>query len=319
MDNFDKKIVVIGGGSGLSTLLKGLKRYPLDITAVVAVSDDGGSSGELRKLFQMTPPGDIRRVLTALSDEADLLNDLLNYRFNEQLDNHTVGNIMMAALYDMNNGSMGKSIEQLGKFLKIKGHVLPVSEDLYQLRAQYTDGSSMDGETNIVKQNKKISKIEAVGDVKANPNVIKAILEADYIIYSTGSLFTSLISNLVLPEIIEALKKAKAYKIYIANVMTQNGETNGYSLSDHVNSLVSVIGKEQLDYVLANDDVNVDSSIIEKYRLEQSELVYPDVNEVRQMGIEIETSRLIFIDNGMIRHNAHKVAATIAKKIIERS
>ncbi len=319
MDNFDKKIVVIGGGSGLSTLLKGLKRYPLDITAVVAVSDDGGSSGELRKLFQMTPPGDIRRVLTALSDEADLLNDLLNYRFNEQLDNHTVGNIMMAALYDMNNGSMGKSIEQLGKFLKIKGHVLPVSEDLYQLRAQYTDGSSMDGETNIVKQNKKISKIEAVGDVKANPNVIKAILEADYIIYSTGSLFTSLISNLVLPEIIEALKKTKAYKIYIANVMTQNGETNGYSLSDHVNSLVSVIGKEQLDYVLANDDVNVDSSIIEKYRLEQSELVYPDVNEVRQMGIEIETSRLIFIDNGMIRHNAHKVAATIAKKIIERS
>lgn len=313
----DFKVVVLGGGTGLSSILRGLKKYPIDITAVVAVSDDGGSSGVLREMFNMTPPGDIRRVLVSLSQDEEIFDDLFNYRFKDVLGEHTVGNIILAALCEMNNGSMLRAIEHLSRVLNIKGKVLPVSDMPYRLKAVYSDGSTVVGEKNIPCPGKRIKYVETVEKIRANPLVIKAINEADAIIYSPGSLYTSLLPNLILDDVKEALKASKAYKIYIANIVTQYGETNGYQLSDHVKALIDVIGKKQLDLVIANDDMNVDKEILRKYLDDNQDLVYPDVENVNALGVETQTSRLINVQDKYLRHNANKVAAYVIKQLID--
>lgn len=315
----DFKVVVIGGGTGLSTILRGIKKYPIDITAVVCVSDDGGSSGVLREMFNMTPPGDIRRVLVSLSQDEEVFDDLFNYRFKDVLGEHTVGNIILAALCEMNDGSMVKAIEHLSKVLNIKGKVLPVSDTPFNLRAHYTDGTLIEGETNIPCPGKRIKYIEPIENVKANPLVLKAIENADAIIYSPGSLYTSLLPNLVIDDIKEALKKSKSYKIYIANIVTQYGETAGYQLSDHIKALIDVVGKEQLDLVIANDDMNVNKNILKKYLDDHQELVYPDCDNVNKLGIEYQTSRLIYVEKNYLRHDANKVAAYVIKQLIDRN
>lgn len=318
MFDHDLKVVVIGGGTGLSTLLRGLKKYPIDITAVVAVSDDGGSSGLLREMFNMTPPGDIRRVLVSLSRDEELFDDLFNYRFNDVLDGHTVGNIILAALCEMNGGSMVKAIERLSKVLNIKGSVLPVSDEPYCLKAIYDDGTEIEGEKNIPCPGKRIINIMVKDQHKANPEVIKAIMDADAIIYSPGSLYTSLLPNLILPDIKKALSKSKAYKMYVANIVTQYGETNGYKLSDHVKALIDVIGKNQLDLVIANDLIDINKDILKKYFDLHQELVYPDIDKVNELGINVETSRLIILDgNNHLRHDANKIAAYVIKQLID--
>lgn len=313
----DFNVVVFGGGTGLSSILRGLKKFPINLTAVVTVSDDGGSSGLLREMFNMSPPGDIRRVLVSLSQDEELFDDLFNYRFKDGFGDHTLGNIIIAALCEMNNGSMVKAIERLSKVLNIKGHVLPVSTTPCRLKAIYEDDSFVIGEVNIPNPNKKIKRVEIVEKVNANPEVLKAIKEADAIIYSAGSLYTSLLPNLVFDDIKKELAKSKAYKIYIANIMTQKGETNGYLLSDHIKKIIDVIGKEQLDLVIANDDLNIKKSLLKKYNDMGQDLVYPDIDKLQEMGIRYETSRLIYERNGYLRHDANKVAAYIIKQIID--
>ncbi len=314
------KIVVFGGGSGLSNLLRGLKKYPLDVTAVVTVGDDGGSSGKLRDLFNMLPPGDIRRVLLSLSSNEDLFNDLFSYRFPSDIDGlggHTVGNIILAALSGMNDNNMSKAIEQLATILNVKHQVLPVAKTPIIIEATFEDGTSAVGESSIVTMNKKIASVRPYGSFEVNEKVIEAINAADIIVYSQGSLYTSLIPNLFFDEVKEALKKSKAPKVYVANVMTQDGETNGYKLSDHVKALADVISTEQIDVVLANDCMDIDCDILKRYNEENSYLVEADIENVKSMNIIVQRSKFIYIEDAYIRHNQNKLAAYIFKILID--
>lgn len=323
MFEHDPRVVIFGGGTGLSSILKGLKRYPIDITAVVSVADDGGSSGRLREMFDMAPPGDIRRVIISLAKDEELFRELFNYRFpllgeKTQLGGHAVGNILLAALSNMNEGNMAKAIEHLGKVMNITGRVLPISDKAVDLVADFEDGSSSRGETNITKVGKRIAKIYADDPyVKPNVDVIKAIEEADLIIYSAGSLYTSLIPNLIYSEVVEALKASKAYKIYVANVMTQKGETIGYTLSDHVRALLNYIPKECINMILANDDLNVSKDILDRYKLEQAELVEPDIENLQDLSVDIVLSRMIFVEGNLIRHDNKKKAAYIFRTLLD--
>lgn len=325
MPDHNTRVVVFGGGTGLSNILRGLKKYPLDLTAVVTVGDDGGSSGVFREMFGMTPPGDIRKVLVSLSKNEDLFNDLFNYRFEKQngidsLEGHTVGNIILAALSRMNDGNMSTAIEHLSKVLNIDGKVLPVANEPVIVGAEYTDKTIAIGESNI--QSDEFKKIKKVFSTNKKPHVnqdvIDYIKEAEMIVFSQGSLYTSLIPSLFFDEIKNALKESKALKIYIANVMTQKGETTNYKLSDHVKALADVIGYDCIDCVIANDSLIVEKTILDRYEKENAELVFPDIEKVTGMNVNVIASRLIYITDKKIRHDNRKLAATIFRVLLER-
>ncbi len=268
------KVVCIGGGSGLSSLLKGLKQFPLDITAVVTVADDGGSTGILREQFQMPAPGDLRKVILSLSN-TKRLEELFNYRFEDDndLSSHTVGNIIIAALFRLNNNDFLKTIESLSDMINTSGRVLPVSKDLVKLKAEYEDGTIAVGEAVIPNPNKRIKKMSFNEGVAVNKDVIQAILDADVVVFSCGSLFTSIVPNLLFDEVKSAIKRTYATKVYVSNIMTQKGETSGFNVKDHINVLEETIGDFDLDYVLANNNFEVDQKYLKKYQDEGSEFV----------------------------------------------
>ena len=240
----NKKVVILGGGTGLSTLLRGLKKFPLDITAIVSVCDDGSSTGRLREEFNVPAVGDIRKVLVSLSETEPLIEKLLNYRFKttSDLDGHTVGNLILTALSDI-AGNMSDGIEALGKVFNIKGKVLPLTEDYVTLIGNMEDGTVIEGEHNITLTPKKISDVYYKETPIVTPEAIKAIKEADLIILSMGSIFTSIIPNLICPEIINAIDESNASIMYTCNMMTQPGETDKFKASDHVKLLNRYLGK----------------------------------------------------------------------------
>ena len=235
-----KKVVVIGGGSGLATLLRGLRDYPIDITAIVTMTDDGASSGRLRKDFNLLPSGDIRKCIAALSENETALTDLFEYRFKTGfgLAGHSLGNLLISAMKDM-TGNFELAIEEISGLLNIKGQVLPATLDDVNLVAEFDNGKLVTGESKITKYGylHKIKEISLTNKVKTNPKAIAALDSADVVFIGPGSLYTSIIPNFLQPKMSESLAKSEALKVYICNVSTERGETDNYSAGDHLKTL----------------------------------------------------------------------------------
>jgi len=251
------KIVVIGGGTGTFVALSGLKKYPLELTAVVTMMDDGGSSGRLRDELGVLPPGDVRQSLVALAKSSKLLREMFNYRFEGgELKGHAFGNIFLSTL-SKTTGSMKKAIEEVGKILQIQGRVVPVTYAKSDLCVEFADGKIIKGETHIdeVENREKRARIKRAflqPRINANPDAIKVIKNADVIIVGPGDLYTSIIPNLLVTNIKSAINKSKAKKIYVLNLMTKYGQTTGHTAKDHVEDLEQYVGKNVLDVVLVN-------------------------------------------------------------------
>lgn len=309
----NKKVVVLGGGNGMSTLLRGLKQFPIDLTAIVSVCDDGGSTGGLRKEFNTPAVGDIRRVLISLSETEPLFEKMFNYRFQTDgyLNGHAVGNFLLQSMANI-TGSMSDGIEALGKVLNLKGKVLPLTEkgDL-TLVAEMTDGTIVEGEHFITETGKKIKKVYYKENPQITPEVIESIKTADLIILSMGSLYTSIIPNLISPEVKEAMALSNAKIMYVCNIVTQPGETDDFTVSDHIKVLNEYLGKRKVDVVIVNDG-HIDVDIAEKYQtLEQKDPVIFDKKEVEKLGVQIISDNLIKIEDDMLRHDVIKVALNI--------
>lgn len=303
-----KKIVVFGGGNGLSYLLRGLKQFPMDITAIVSVCDDGKSTGILREEFNVPAVGDIRRVLVSLSETEPLVEELFNYRFNttSDLNGHTVGNLLLTAMREI-TGNLSDGIESLSRVLNLKGKVVPLTEDNVVLMGEMEDGTIVEGEHNITVDKRKIKKVYYKEEPKATKEALKAIKDADLIIFSMGSLFTSIIPNLICKEIVEAIDKSKAKLMYICNIMTQPGETEDFTVTDHVKMLNNYLGKRKIDVVLANNGT-IDKKMVKKYEtLEQKDPVVFDEENFKNISAHIISDDFISISNKMIRHNNLKL------------
>lgn len=318
--NHGPKIVAIGGGTGLSMLLRGIKKITNNITAVVTVGDDGGSSGRLREQMGVLPPGDIRNCIAALADDDDIVTKLFQYRFKtgEGLEGHSFGNLFITAMTAI-CGDMISAIKESSKVLLIRGRVLPATCDDMKLYAKMEDDSIVRGESNIPEAGKKIMQLCCEpANCKPIPEVIDAINNADLIIMGPGSLYTSVISNFLVKDITRAIWHAKAKKIYVCNAMTQVGETDNYSVSDHVKTIFDHVrlddiddsNKNFFDAVLVNN--TMPRNLAEKYEQAGSLPVEIDISELRRLGVEV-VQRSLLEDNkeGLVRHNCSKVARAI--------
>ena len=311
--NRGPKIVAVGGGTGLSMLLKGIKNITNNITAVVTVGDDGGSSGRLREEMGVLPPGDIRNCIAALANDEDLVTKLFQYRFKsgEGLEGHSFGNLFLTALCSI-TGDMVRAVKESSNVLSIRGRVLPSTLDDMKLVAEMEDGRIIHGESNIPEAHGKIKRLFTdPKNCKALDDVITAIREAELIILGPGSLFTSVIPNLLIPEISHEIAKSKAKKIYVCNIMTQPGETDGFSVSDHVNALIRHAGSKKIvDTVLVNDFMP--SNLAQKYQMSGSYPVKVDFDNLKKLGIKVFSRKLIE-DNkeGFVRHSSNRVARAI--------
>ena len=312
-----KKVVILGGGTGLSFLLKGLKMYPLDITAIVSVCDDGSSTGRLREEFNTPAVGDIRKVLVALSEIEPLVEELLHYRFktSSDLNGHAVGNLLLTAMANI-TGNMSDGIQSLSKVLNLKGKVLPLTEDNVVLVGKMEDGTIVEGEHHITMCNKKIKSVSYKEKPVVTEEALQAIREADAIILSMGSLFTSIIPNLICKEIIKEIDKSTAKITYVCNLMTQPGETDDFTVSDHIKLLNSYLGKRKVDTVILNNK-ELDKEIVAKYEtLEQKDQVIYDKEKLLKMGVNIIEDDLVLYENEIIRHNTLKLAFYIFSELI---
>ncbi|MBE6154678.1 MAG: YvcK family protein [Firmicutes bacterium] len=314
-----KKIVIFGGGSGLSQLLKGLKLFPIDITAVVSVSDNGGSTLKLRKDFNIPAVGDISKVMLSMSNMDEDIVNLMNYRFKQSksLGNHSIKNLLLTALLEQ-KGNFASAIPVLAKLLDIKGKILPITEDNAELIGITEDNKKIFGETSITKTNKKIKKIEYDKKVEANPEVIEEIKNADLIIFSSGSLLTSIIPNIIIKSIVKALKDSKAPKLYICNLVTQPGETDGYTVSDHIKILEQYIGKGTINLVLANNKP-IPIELVKKYATEeQKDPVELDEDKLKLMNIRVIKDKIYTVEDGFLRHDTLKTAYLVFSILMEK-
>ena len=312
------KVVTIGGGTGLSVLLRGLKKYPLEITAVVTVADDGGSSGKIRSDMNIPSPGDIRNVIAALSDVEPYLEKMFQYRFDSgEVKGHPVGNLMIAAMTDI-HGDFSTAVKVMSRILNVRGTVLPTTNDIATLNAVLSDGEIIRGESSITKAGGVIDHVYITPSrVKPNEDVLKAIEEADYIIMGPGSLYTSIIPNLVIFKVSEKIRESNAKKIYVCNVMTQHGETDNYTVSDHIVAINKHVEENIFDLVIANSR-EFDDSILSKYHKEKQEPVKIDQEKIKELGIKlIKNNDVGIVDNNTIRHNADKVSELIYDYIID--
>lgn len=313
-----KKVIIIGGGTGQSTLLRGLKLMPLDITAVVSVCDDGKSTGKLREEFNICAVGDLRKVIVALSETEPLFEKILNYRFEttSDLNGHTVGNLLLTALTNI-TGNVQEGVETLSKVLNLKGKVLPITLDSPTLIGIMEDDTIVKGEHNITENSKKIKKVYYEEEVKINPNVIKEIKEADLIILSMGSLYTSVIPNLLNKEMLKALDKSKAKIMYVSNMMTQPGETEGYKVSDHVKELNKYLGKKKIEVVVVNNG-DIPRDVLERYEIEEQkdQVIFDEENLNEIKVIKNNYVTISEIDN-TIRHKSNKLSVDIYNYLLE--
>lgn len=312
------KIAVLGGGTGMSVLLKGFKKLPFDISGVVSVCDDGKSTGRLREEFNMPAVGDIRKVLVSLSENEEITEKLFDYRFDtsSDLNGHALGNLLLTGARDI-TGNMSDAIEMINSFLKLKGKVLPLTEDNITLMGKMEDGNIVEGEHNITEDNRAIETVFYKENPEVNKDVLKAIKNADAIILSMGSLFTSILPNLICKEVVDEINKSKAKIIYVCNLMTQPGETDNFSVSNHIELLNSYLDKRRIDAAVINNG-HVSSEIIKKYEnAEQKDLVEIDYENLEKLGITQLTDNYILIENEKIRHNSLKVALNILSYLID--
>lgn len=311
--NRGPKIVAVGGGTGLSMLLKGIKKITNNVTAIVTVGDDGGSSGRLREEMGMLPPGDIRNCIAALADDEDLVTKLFQYRFKtgEGLEGHSFGNLFLTALCSI-TGDMVRAVKESSNVLSIRGRVLPSTLDDMKLVAELEDGRIIRGESNIPKAHGKIKRLFTDPEnCRPLDDVIQAIKDADLIILGPGSLYTSVIPNLLIKEIAQEIAKSSAKKIYVCNIMTQPGETDSYNVSDHVNAIIKHAGSKRiLDAVLVND--SLPDNLAAKYKAANSFPVKLDVDNVKKTGVRIVSKKLIEESKeGLVRHSSNRVARAI--------
>lgn len=303
------RIVVMGGGTGLSVMLRGLKERPLDITAIVTVADDGGSSGILRNELQMPPPGDIRNVLTALADVEPLLSDMLNYRFasGSGLAGHSLGNLILAAITDI-SGDFVTAVRELSRVFAVRGRVLPAAGQAVVLHAEMEDGTIVTGESKIPEVRGKIKRIFLEPEeVEPLPEAVEAIREADAILIGPGSLYTSIIPNLLVPKLAEAvLENTSAIKIFICNVMTQPGETDDYTVSDHLQAVYNHVGKHLFDYVIVNDG-EIPPQVQDFYAEKGAKPVQVDWDNVTGQGYKVIADTLVLFRR-YLRHDADKLS-----------
>ncbi|WP_442602039.1 gluconeogenesis factor YvcK family protein [Paenibacillus sp. KN14-4R] len=302
------KIVVFGGGTGLSVMLRGLKEKPLDITAIVTVADDGGSSGVLRSELGMPPPGDIRNVLTALADVEPLLSLMLQYRFREGtgLAGHSLGNLILAAMKDI-TGDFVTGIKEMSRVFAVRGRVLPTANQAIILKAEMEDGSFVVGESKIPEARSRIKRVFLEpSDVQPLPEALQAIREADAILCGPGSLYTSILPNLLVPHVAEEILKSNAVKMFICNVMTQPGETDNYSVSDHLAAVHAHVGHHLFDYVIVNNG-EIPAQVQDKYAEKGAKAVHLDLEEVKKRGYEVIADRLVMFRT-YLRHDAAKLS-----------
>ena len=316
------RVVAIGGGTGMSTILRGLKEYTTNITAVATVADDGGSSGRLRENMNVPAPGDIRNCLVALADAEPLMTELFQYRFNGQaegLDGHSFGNLLIAALTEI-TGDFELAIRETSRVLAIRGRVFPPTGDSVALCARMKDGEVVRGESAITAAGKQIDYVYMDPSHPTGiPEVTKAIEEADLIVIGPGSTFTSVIPNLLVPELLTAAVASKATKVFICNIMTQPGETAGFSASDHIEAISRHTDELPFDYVLMNS-APIDESVLERYRATGADAVEPDYTEVARMGvIPVRAELVSLLPDGWVRHDARAVADRLMELLEERS
>ena len=307
-----KKIVVLGGGTGTSTVLKGLKYFPVDITAIITVSDDGRSTGRLRKEFYTPAVGDIRHVLSNLSTLPDEVKNIMEYRMStySDLNGHSIGNLILTSLYK-ENGSMRKSIEYMSKLLRVEHTVLPLSEDYLTLMGETDDGEIIEGEEEITLARKHYKRIFYKEQPHILPEVFESIKEADLIILSMGSLYTSILPHLIFPEVSKAIADSKAKVMYICNVMTQPGETDKFGVSDHVNTLEKYIGKDRINAVIVSNNI-LPKELLEKYSTkEQKDQVVIDYENIKKGNYEVIESDLLTTSDGTIKHDSLKLSSII--------
>ncbi len=308
------KIVAIGGGTGLSTLLRGLKRKSTNLTAVVTVSDDGGSSGRLQKELGVLPPGDVRNCLVALADDEAMVTDLFRYRFSdgEGLSGHSFGNLFLAAMTGI-TGNFDRAIKESSRVLNIKGRVLPATLGIVRLCARLEDGSVIEGETNISRSHKRIKHVFFDPPYAAPlAEVIDAIREADAIVLGPGSLFTSILPNFLVDRIAREVAASPAVKMYVCNVMTQPGETDGMSAADHVEALLECAGAGVCDQVIVNDEPP--SKLLEAYAEEGQIPVAPDVERIRTLGLTPIQAQVIS-ETATVRHDPEELAQVVISAI----
>jgi uncharacterized cofD-like protein len=308
---FEPRIVVLGGGTGLSTLLRGLKNYTPYLTAIVTVTDDGGSSGKLRRELGVLPPGDIRNCLVALSEEENLMTRLFQYRFPARgsLSKHSFGNLFLTAMSAL-TGGFDVGVAHAGRVLAIRGQVLPATLSSVTLQAKLVDGRTVKGETNIGRCDSQIEELQICPfPPPAGPQVLEAISAADGIVIGPGSLYTSVIANLLIKGIVPALRKAKAPKIYICNIMTQPRETIGYSFSDHLAAIEKHAGKGLLDYMVVNNG-SMPRKVLRRYAQQGSFPVAIDRRTFPSMSV---VRADLVSPSEFARHDSAKLAKAVMR------
>ncbi len=326
------RIVVIGGGTGLSTMLRGLKRYTSNITAIVTVADNGGSSGKLRKQLNILPPGDIRNCLVALADDETQMTRLFQYRFRnssppqaldsaslregfgEGLRDHAFGNLLIAAMCAVNDGDFERAVQETSRVLNVRGTVLPSTVTPVHLRAEMEDGSVVEGEASISEAHKRIKHLD-LAPVTAGERIcpvdaaLSAIAAADVVVLGPGSVYTSILPNLLVPGISEALQRSRALKVYVCNVMTQPGETDGFTAYEHVQTFEKHLNQRVFNAVLVNTGVP-EAALLERYRLTNSVLVEADVDKIRSAGYRPVSGNFVH-ETDVVRHDAVKLSEAI--------
>lgn len=313
-----KKVVVIGGGSGTSAILKGLKYFPLDITAIISVADNGKSTGRLRKEFSIPAVGDLRKVLNSLSTLPDEIKDIMEYRMDtySDLNGHSMGNLILTSFYQKTK-SLKKSIEYYSKLLRVEHKVVPISEDCLTLMGETIDGEIIEGQAEIMYANKKYKKIFYKEEPNVCPEVFTEISQADLIILSTGSLYTSILPNLICKGVPEAIKNSKAKLMYICNAMTQPGETDGFTVSDHINILENYLGKNTINSVIISNTI-LPQEILEKYaKNEEKSFVKIDYDNLKKENYEIIEDDLLTTEDGTIKHDSLKISSLIFSYLIQ--
>jgi uncharacterized cofD-like protein len=311
------KVVAIGGGTGLSVMLRGLKERPLDLTAIVTVADDGGSSGILRTELQIPPPGDIRNVLTALADVEPMLSRLLEYRFTSGngLAGHSMGNLILAAMKDI-TGDFVTGVQELSKVLAVRGRVLPAAHEAIVLKAEMEDGSVVVGESRIPKAEGRIRRVRIEPpDASPLPEAIAAIERADAIIIGPGSLYTSIMPNLLVPDIARALRSSNALILFVCNIMTQPGETDGYNVSDHLRAIAEHLGEQIFDAVIVHDG-EIPADVLERYAEQGAGVVEVDRDAIEAMGCRVLSDKLVKYGR-YLRHDTEKLSERIYRLIMQ--
>jgi uncharacterized cofD-like protein len=311
-------VAALGGGSGLASLLRGLKQVTSNITAIVTVADDGGGSGMIRDDLGILPPGDIRNCILALSEAEPVMEQLLQYRFPEgQLKGQSFGNLLLAAMADTSGGFL-EGVGRVSDILNVEGRVLPVTLDDIILKAQLKSGEVINGESNIgMSQRTRGSRIEKLwldpADCTPVPEAIAAIDSADLIIIGPGSLYTSLLPNLLVPDIAAAIRRSTAPKVYVLNLMTQPGETEGYGAAEHLRTLEAHCGPGLVQYVLANNDFNMPPELLQRYAEDGAQPVVCDRPQLEKMGYRVVEHSLLKVSRDMVRHSYSGLASAMTE------